>query len=351
MIVIDGSYHEGGGQIVRTAIGLAALLGKDVRIENIRAKRPNPGLAEQHVAAINAVAQMSSANTKGVFVGSKTVEFSCSKEWSAKDMKIKLKIPTAGAIGLVIQPLIIAASGSGEKIMIDIEGGATFGKWAPPIPYIQNVFARAVSFLGHNVRVEVEIQGFYPKGGGLTHVEILPAKHKRTRFDVFTEKATVRGISIASRNLSGNKVAERQKESALQRLIEAHIFGNVTLDIAYSDSISTGSGIVLWTENGMFLGASALGERGKMAETVGEEAAVELCREYSTKACVDKYLCDQIIPFIAICGGSLRTSDITKHTYTNIWVVEKLTDARFNINRDEKTIAVPSKYRRNKSRN
>lgn len=343
MIVIDGSYHEGGGQIVRTAVGLSALLGKDIRIENIRAKRPNPGLAQQHVCAINAVAELSSAQTKGVFVGSRTVEFSCMKGWSAKDTKINVKIPTAGAIGLVIQPLLIATSGTTEKITIDIEGGATFGKWAPPVPYIQNVFARAVSFLGYNVRVDVERHGFYPKGGGITHVEILPAKQKRAIFDTFTEKATVSGISIASRDLSGNKVAERQKESAMKIIEDAHIFGNVTIDIAYSDSVSTGSGIVLWTENGMFLGASALGERGKRAEAVGEGAAIELCSEYETKACVDKYLADQLIPFIGICGGCLKMSEITKHTETNMWIVEKLTEATFNVNCKEKTITSPGK--------
>jgi len=343
MIVIDGSYHEGGGQIVRTAVGLAALLGKDIRIENIRAKRPNPGLAEQHVAAINAVAQMSSAQTKGVFVGSKTVEFSCREGWSVKDAKINVKIPTAGAIGLVIQPLLIAASGTTEKITIEIDGGATFGKWAPPVPYIQNVFARAVSFFGYNVRVEVDWHGFYTKGGGLTHVEILPANQKRAIYNNFKDKATISGISIASRDLSVNKVAERQKDKAIQTLRDAHIFGDITIDIAYPDSVSTGSGIVLWTENDMFLGTSALGERGKRAESVGEEAATELCREYRTKACVDKYLCDQLIPFLAICGGSLRTSEVTKHTETNIWIVEKLTGATFDVNRDEKTITASRK--------
>lgn len=343
MIVIDGSYHEGGGQIVRTSVGLAALLGKDIRIENIRAKRPNPGLAEQHVCAINAVAEMSSAKIKGVFVGSKAVEFSCNRGWSAKDAKINMKIPTAGAIGLAIQPLLIAASGTGGKIMIDVEGGATFGKWAPPVPYVQKVFARAVSFLGYNVRVDVERHGFYPRGGGLTHVEILPAKQKRAVLDVFEENASVRGVSVASRDLSGNKVAERQKERALQILNDAHMFGDVMIDIAYSDSVSTGSGIVLWTEKYMFLGASALGERGKRAEDVGEEAAIELCREYETKACVDKHLCDQLIPFLAICGGSLRTSEITKHTETNIRIVEKLTDATFNVNNVEKTITARRK--------
>ena len=58
MIEIDGSFGEGGGQIVRTAVALSAVTGKPVRIEKIRQGRPKPGLAPQHAGAILALADL-----------------------------------------------------------------------------------------------------------------------------------------------------------------------------------------------------------------------------------------------------------------------------------------------------
>ena len=338
MIVIDGGYHEGGGQIVRTAVGLSALTGKDLRIDNIRAKRPKPGLSVQHVCAVNAVAQMCSARTKGVFVGSKTLEFLPGKYEGLKD--IKVKIPTAGAIGLVLQPLIIAAFGVKEKITIEIEGGASFGKWAPSLTYIQNVFCRAISEFGCDVKVDVLRHGFYPKGGGLARVEIEVLKPKSADLVSFRENASVNGLSVASRDLERRDVAMRQAESAKKIFRDARIFGSMSIDCVYTDSISAGSGITLWTCEEMILGASSIGEIGKRAESVGEDAAIELIEGYKTSACVDKYLCDQLIPFLAICGGSIKTSEITKHTETNIWVVEKFMGVVFCVNTENKIVGL-----------
>ncbi len=338
MIVINGGYHEGGGQIVRTAVGLSALTGKEIRIDNIRAKRPKPGLSFQHVCAVNAVAQMCSARTKGVFVGSKSMEFLPGKYAGLK--KIKVKIPTAGSIGLVLQPLIIAALGVKEKIIIEIEGGASFGKWAPPVTYIQNVFCRAISAFGCDVKVEVLRHGFYPKGGGLTHVEIDMRDLKRADLVSFCENAGVSGVSVASHDLERRDVARRQARSAKKIIHDAGVFERAPIDTRYVNSVSAGSGIVLRIGGNMFLGASSVGEVGKRAEDVGGDAAFELIEEYKMKACVDKYLCDQLIPFLAICGGSIKTSEITKHTETNIWVVEKFMELAFCVNIENKIVSL-----------
>ena len=337
MIVIDGSYHEGGGQIVRTAVALSALMEKDIRIENIRAKRSNPGLSFQHVSAINAVADLCSAKTKDIFTGSKTIEFSPGRHWKAKN--IKVNIPTAGSVGLVLQTIIIAASKIDKKIDIEIEGGATFGKWAPPLTYIQTTFTKAISKLGYNININILRHGFYPKGGSLVCLQIQPPKPQKAIFSSFREKENILGLSIASSNLENKAVASRQTESAKNILQNSNLFGSISIESTYKDSFSTGTGITLWTNNDMFLGTSSIGDIGKKAESVGKEAALEMIEEYKTKACVDKHLCDQLIPFLAIRGGTIQTSQITKHTETNIWVVKKFIDVDFIINKKNKTIS------------
>ncbi|MCK5476408.1 MAG: RNA 3'-terminal phosphate cyclase, partial [Candidatus Aenigmarchaeota archaeon] len=331
MIEIDGAYMEGGGQIIRTAIGLSALLKESIIIENIRAKRLKPGLSFQHVSAINAVAQLCSAQTKGVFIGSDKIEFYPKKNWTAKD--IQINIPTAGSVGLAIQPLIIAATRCKRKINIKIEGGGSFGKWAPPTTYIQNVLSEALREFGYEMKVDILRHGFYPKGNSLTEIQIMPVKPRSAKLNLFCNKVCVFGSSIASKNLGGKNVASRQTKTTKEILQKANIFGNISIETKYVDSISTGSGLVLWTGNKIFIGASSIGERGKTAECVGEAAALELIEEYEKGACVDKYLCDQLIPFLAICGGNIKTSELTRHTQTNIWLVKKFMDVDFDIDK------------------
>ena len=75
MIEIDGSHGEGGGAILRTALALSLHTGKDFKITGIRANRPSPGLAAQHLAAIDAAAKLSNAEVNGNFLGSGAVYF------------------------------------------------------------------------------------------------------------------------------------------------------------------------------------------------------------------------------------------------------------------------------------
>ena len=75
MIEIDGSRGEGGGQILRSALSLAACTGQAFRIVHIRAGRERPGLLRQHLTAVKAAATIADADVEGAEVGSTTVVF------------------------------------------------------------------------------------------------------------------------------------------------------------------------------------------------------------------------------------------------------------------------------------
>ncbi|MCD6323935.1 MAG: RNA 3'-terminal phosphate cyclase, partial [Desulfurococcales archaeon] len=75
MLTVDGSYGEGGGQILRTSAALSCITGQEVKVVNIRAKRKNPGLRNQHITALKAAAKLCRAEVEGLTLGSKTVIF------------------------------------------------------------------------------------------------------------------------------------------------------------------------------------------------------------------------------------------------------------------------------------
>lgn len=75
-VYIDGSYGEGGGQILRTAIALSCVTGRSVEITNIRKGRKNPGLQPQHLTAVKAAAAVSNAEVEGAELFSQFLRFS-----------------------------------------------------------------------------------------------------------------------------------------------------------------------------------------------------------------------------------------------------------------------------------
>ena len=68
LVELDGSFGEGGGQVLRNSTSLAAILGVGISIENIRFKRPKPGLRPQHLMGVRAAVDISGAASQGVKV-------------------------------------------------------------------------------------------------------------------------------------------------------------------------------------------------------------------------------------------------------------------------------------------
>ncbi len=334
MIEIDGSYLEGGGSIIRTAIAFSALTGKPCKITNIRAKRINPGLRTQHIESINAVAELYNAKTKGVEIGSTVVEFHPNK---LEKESIKITIPTAGSVGLLLQSIFIACVKTKGKIEIEIEGGATSGKWSAPLNYIKNVLIPILDKFGYKISIDIKKYGYYPKGGASVKVTIESSNIKPIRLTEKGKLLSIHGVSHSSLDLKVAKVAERQKEAAEKTFYEKLKIKPV-IEIKYVNTICTGSAIDLYakTEHS-YLGSDSLGERGKKAELIGKEASTFLIEQLKSNAAIDEYLEDQLLPFMAISSietckeSKISVPKLTNHTKTNIWVVEKFLPVKFVI--------------------
>ncbi|MFA5313968.1 MAG: RNA 3'-terminal phosphate cyclase, partial [Methanomassiliicoccales archaeon] len=163
LIEIDGAEGEGGGQIVRTAVALSALTGKDVVIANIRAGRPRPGLGHQHLSSIRAVADICDADVTGDEVGSTCIEFHPNK---VRNGKLLVDVGTAGSVGLVLQSSLLALAFNDGVCNLEIKGG-TDVKLAPSITYLELVLFPLLGRMGFKAELESFERGFYPEGGGM----------------------------------------------------------------------------------------------------------------------------------------------------------------------------------------
>ena len=331
MIEIDGSYLEGGGQILRTACALSAIRQIPCHIFNIRKGRKEPGLKPQHLLGLRALSELCNGKLEGDYLGSEEIWFYPGSLESAKK-ELRIKIETAGSITLLLQTLIPPSLFAKEPITILINGGATDTFFSPTIDHFRYVFLKILEKMGARIEVQIEKRGFYPKGGAKVKVIVYPAKLKPIILTTCGALKEIIIISGASELLKERKVAERQISGAKQ------ILGKLKLPIReiveYYPTLSPGSqiNIIAKFEN-TIIGSDNLGRIGKGAETVGKEVALEFLKEGKTGACLDKHLADQILPFMALSQGKseVTVSEITNHCRTNIWVIEKFLKGRFKI--------------------
>jgi len=331
MIEIDGSYGEGGGQILRTALSLSCLYKKPFRIVNIRKGRKRPGLMPQHLTSVRAAQLLSSAEVVGDYAGSTELSFS---PHEVKGGEFFFDIGTAGSTSLVLQTLIPALLFSEKKNTVILKGG-THVPYSPSFHYVEGVFIQVLKRLGIDIQLTIESYGFYPKGGGKIRAEIFPAKEIRPL------RIMERGMMSGLKGYSGVgnlplSIAERQRNALLEK-IHSQIKGlRCPVDIELLNVSTPGQGtfIFLQSESEQSIaGFTSLGERGKRAETVGEETAREFINYYHSDAVFDQHLPDQIVLYLSICNkeSEFTTSCITQHLMTNLWAISLFREFHYSI--------------------
>ncbi|TRM73721.1 RNA 3'-phosphate cyclase, partial [Sulfolobus sp. B5] len=315
-----------GGQILRTSLSLSVITGKPFRIFNIRANRPNPGLQHQHLWAVRLMKIISNAETKGDEVGSKELVFSPRELKGGGNITIDIK--TAGSITLLLQTAIPAIVN--KNIKLRVLGGTDVPK-SPTIDYIRLVYKRVLEKIGINFSLDLIRRGHYPEGGG----EVILSEVKGNPHDFSLTKLgkveKVEGISHVSSLPS--HIAERQMNSAKSILTKAlpNVPIDISLDVRQGER-SKGSGITLALigENSV-IGADSLGERGKRAETVGEEASNTLLNDFKTSSAVDRYMSDMLMIYACLFRGEFVGAELTSHALTNIEVIRKFLEVKVEI--------------------
>ena len=328
MIEIDGSIGEGGGQVLRTSLALAAVLGREVRIFNIRAGRAEPGLKAQHLTSATAVTQICGAASEGLKLGSTEFTFS---PGGIRAGSFRFDVGTAGSITLVLQTLMPLLPFAPGPVELEITGG-TDVKWSPPIDYVRFVVVPLLERMNVHASIFVSRRGHFPRGGGAVRFTTTPTSVLKNFLGVAS--GVVKAVEGVSHSVQlPVSVAERQAVAAT-RIVEARNFPHPQIRIEPTQSGSgPGSGIVIsaHTSNGALLGGDSLGERGRPAEVVGEDAAGKLVEEMSSGAFLDRHMGDIIVPYAALAEGvsDASISQVTLHTLTNVRVAEYVAGVHF----------------------
>ena len=322
MKVIDGGQGEGGGQVVRTALSLAAALRTPVRIENIRAGRPSPGLKHQHLAGARAIAQLTQGTLEGDDLGSSTLTF---RPGLLMGGEYHFPIETAGSITLLLQTLLPALAASRQQFSLELEGG-TDVPFAPTWYYFTQVHVPTLQEMGLVIETELRAHGYFPAGGGRARVTVDASGFHEPRFPERARPKRIRGVSHS--NGLPKHIIQRAAEAAHDELL-AGGYGS-DIDLEHHRGPGGGMGISLWTMEGTGfphrLGADAVGQRGRPAEEVGRRAARALLADLAAGSDVDAHQADMLPPFLALAGGGAYTvRGLTRHLETTLRVVEAMT--------------------------
>ena len=305
ILEIDGSLGEGGGQILRTALTLAAVLQKPVKIANIRAGRPQPGLKRQHLTAIRALAKITDAEVAGANEGSQIVEFAPEKIRSGT---FTFDIGSAGATMLVFQAVLPVLLSAEKESRLKLIGG-THVPFAPTFDYVKRVFLPA---LGVRVEIEMKRAGYYPKGGGVVEALVEPHDLAGIKLNLGGKKEPAKAV-ITTSNLPED-VARRERQALITEGIE-----NVEIERVAADS--PGNAILVYSGS---IGSSNLGKIGYKAESVARDCLGAFAKYRANDSNVDPHLADQLLiyKYLAKSNVELRACETTRHYITNESVIK-----------------------------
>ncbi len=335
MMHIDGSQKSGSGTIVRFAVGLATLLGEELHLINIRAKREKPGLRPQHLKSIQALQQICHGTLSGGEIGSSEIRFKPGGE--VKGGYYEWDIGTAGSTTLLAMTLLPAACFATGAMSFKISGGL-FQDFAPSAYHMQYVFFPVLSKMGINARLSIIRPGYVPRGGGVVEVTVEPLTGKIKPISLLSQGDVVgiEGVALAS-HLKERRVSERMVEKCNQ-VLKSNGY-RAQIKVIYDTlALQRGAALMLYakTSSGGIIGVDRAGEPRRTSEDIARYVARNLVEELAAGATVDRYLADQLIFYAALADGvsEYRIPRLTEHVETNLWLVETMLGARTEVNQN-----------------
>lgn len=335
MIYVDGGQKSGSGTIVRYAVGLAALLGEELQLTNIRAKREKPGLRPQHLATIQALAELCGGQVEGAKVGASKIVFRPGSPIAGG--RFQWDIGTSGSTTMLAFTLLPAACFAGSPLTCRISGGL-FQDSAPSAYHMQYVLLPILRRMGVHAELEMVRPGYVPKGGGTIELQVRPVEGRLAALQLPEQGRIVRieGIALSS-HLQERKVSDRMAGEC-QRMLATAAYNTSIRAIYDSTAPQSGAALALfaYTDSGSVIGADGAGALHRTSEYIGRSVAQRLIEDIASGASVDRFLADQLIFFAALASGvsRYRIPRLTEHVETNLWLVETILGARTKVGKD-----------------
>ena len=330
MLEIDGSFGEGGGQIVRSSLALSLVTGKPFTINNVRAKRSKPGLLRQHLTAVKAAAKVGNANVSGAVMGAREFTF---KPGKVRGGGYDFRIGTAGSTTLVLQTVLPALLTADSPSELTLEGG-THNPFAPPFDFLSLAYLPLINRMGPRVTAILERPGFFPAGGGRVTVKIEPSKSlgrlELMQRGEIVERRVRAIVANLPRHIGDRECETVQKKTGWQSaefrvdvLGDGPGPGNVLLVELQSENITE-----------VFTG---FGKQGRSAEQVANDVVNDVRRYTTSDVPVGEYLADQLLlplgigAYLGDGGGTFRTLGLTRHSTTHIDVLKKFMKVKVDV--------------------
>ena len=318
---IDGSFGEGGGQIIRSAIVLSCITKTPIQIDNIRKGRTVPGLRAQHLTSIKLLAKICNAQVEDLTIGSKSIKFIPN---DVKSYCLKENIGTAGSISLLLQVLIPSVSISKKSLNLSIIGGTDVA-WSPTSYYTKYVLMEAYSRFGINFSMEIKKRGYFPKGGGIVELQVFPSNkiipihlHKRKTNDV--------RLLCSFSKIDKEKITDKMMN--IKNILEKKGF-TVSSEIQEEIVIGAGSSLLIFSVDS----DSIIGSDGLLESKTGDFPDKIVDDFVSSNLGVDNHLADMLVLPASLTNGTtvFRVRKITKHLETNLYITSKMTGCKYDI--------------------
>jgi len=331
MITIDGGAKSGSGTIVRYSMALASLLGKEIRIGNIRARRDKPGLRAQHLRVVQACQEMCHGVVKNATVGSREITYTPGESYRGGEYS--WDIGTAGSTTMMSQTLLPMACFARKPSKFRLEGGL-FQDFAPSAYHMKFVLLPFLKRMGVRAELDIIRPGYVPRGGGIIEVRVEPiGKLKPLNLTEQGEILGIKGIALSS-HLKEKRVSQRMAGEC-QKILSSYGHKAEIEKVEDEGSLQEGAALAIYAETrlGNQIGSDRAGRPGRSSESIGRYVAERFIEDIKTGAAVDRYIADQLIIYAGLAEGVTRYSvpRITEHVETNLWLIGEFLGTRTKI--------------------